>query len=56
MRSHKAAQGAWDRAAMVPTEEVLAAPAERYDLVPVGRRGSAPARECRIGGRTRWSG
>ncbi|MFD8755917.1 GTP 3',8-cyclase MoaA [Kitasatospora sp. NPDC059577] len=44
------AQGAWDRAAMVTAEEVLAALAERFDLVPVGRHGSAPAEEWRIAG------
>ncbi|MEU9043825.1 MULTISPECIES: GTP 3',8-cyclase MoaA [unclassified Kitasatospora] len=44
------AQGAWDRAAMVTAEEILAALGERFDLVPVGRHGSAPAEEWRIAG------
>ncbi|GAB7186434.1 radical SAM protein [Kitasatospora sp. Ki12] len=44
------AQGSWDRAAMVTAEEVLAALGERFDLVPVGRRGAAPAEEWRIAG------
>ncbi|MFJ9460765.1 GTP 3',8-cyclase MoaA [Kitasatospora sp. NPDC101447] len=44
------AQGAWDRTAMVTAEEVLAALGERFDLVPVGRHGGAPAEEWRIAG------
>ncbi|MGW1178593.1 GTP 3',8-cyclase MoaA [Kitasatospora sp. NPDC002543] len=44
------AQGAWDRAAMVTAREVLARLARRYELVPVGRPGSAPAEEWRIAG------
>ncbi|MFJ8626054.1 GTP 3',8-cyclase MoaA [Kitasatospora sp. NPDC093550] len=44
------AQGAWDRTAMVTAEEILAALGERFDLVPVGRHGSAPAEEWRIAG------
>ncbi|MFJ4189034.1 MULTISPECIES: GTP 3',8-cyclase MoaA [unclassified Kitasatospora] len=44
------AQGSWDRAAMVTAEEVLARLGERFDLVPVGRSGNAPAEEWRIAG------
>ncbi|MFB7123445.1 GTP 3',8-cyclase MoaA [Kitasatospora sp. NPDC056273] len=44
------AQGAWDRSAMVTAAEVLAALGERFDLVPVGRSGNAPAEEWRIAG------
>ncbi|WP_030242239.1 GTP 3',8-cyclase MoaA [Streptomyces sp. NRRL S-350] len=44
------AQGAWDRTAMVTAQEILAALGKRFDLVPVGRHGSAPAEEWRIAG------
>ncbi|MFF2078805.1 GTP 3',8-cyclase MoaA [Kitasatospora sp. NPDC058162] len=44
------AQGSWDRAAMVTAEEVLARLGERFELVPVGRSGNAPAEEWRIAG------
>ncbi|MFD9685652.1 GTP 3',8-cyclase MoaA [Kitasatospora sp. NPDC059088] len=44
------AQGSWDRAAMVTAEEVLARLGERFDLVPVGRSGNAPAEEWRVAG------
>ncbi|WP_371516472.1 GTP 3',8-cyclase MoaA [Kitasatospora sp. NBC_01300] len=44
------AQGAWDRSAMVTAAEVLERLGERFDLVPVGRRGNAPAEEWRIAG------
>ncbi|MFJ9774720.1 GTP 3',8-cyclase MoaA [Kitasatospora sp. NPDC101157] len=44
------AQGSWDRAAMVTADEVLARLGERFDLVPVGRSGNAPAEEWRIAG------
>ncbi|MER7669505.1 GTP 3',8-cyclase MoaA [Kitasatospora sp. NPDC096128] len=44
------AQGSWDRAAMVTAEQVLARLGERFELVPVGRSGNAPAEEWRIAG------
>ncbi|RKT18604.1 cyclic pyranopterin phosphate synthase [Streptomyces sp. 1114.5] len=47
------AQGAWDRTAMVTAQEILAALGERFELVPIGRDGSAPsapAEEWRIAG------
>ncbi|MFB7943899.1 GTP 3',8-cyclase MoaA [Kitasatospora phosalacinea] len=44
------AQGAWDRAAMVTADEILAALAARWTLVPVGRHGNAPAEEWRLSG------
>ncbi|MFB7908633.1 GTP 3',8-cyclase MoaA [Kitasatospora sp. NPDC056076] len=44
------AQGSWDRAAMVTAEEVLARLGDRFDLVPVGRSGNAPAEEWRVAG------
>ncbi|WP_030062432.1 MULTISPECIES: GTP 3',8-cyclase MoaA [Streptomyces] len=47
------AQGAWDRTAMVTAQEILAALGERFELVPLGRHGSAPsapAEEWRIAG------
>ncbi|MET8540346.1 GTP 3',8-cyclase MoaA [Kitasatospora sp. NPDC004799] len=44
------AQGAWDRSAMVSAAEILAVLGERFDLVPVGRDGNAPAEEWRIAG------
>ncbi|MFI9160667.1 GTP 3',8-cyclase MoaA [Kitasatospora aureofaciens] len=44
------AQGSWDRAAMVTADEVLARLGERFELVPVGRSGNAPAEEWRIAG------
>ncbi|MFF1790834.1 GTP 3',8-cyclase MoaA [Kitasatospora sp. NPDC058243] len=44
------AQGAWDRSAMVTAAEVLERLGERFDLLPVGRRGSAPAEEWRVVG------
>ncbi|GHB61925.1 cyclic pyranopterin monophosphate synthase [Streptomyces viridiviolaceus] len=44
------AQGAWDRDRMVTAAEVLDRLGERFDLVPVGHRGHAPAEEWRIAG------
>ncbi|MEU6235079.1 GTP 3',8-cyclase MoaA [Kitasatospora sp. NPDC047058] len=44
------AQGAWDRSTMVTADEILAVLATRWDLVPVGRHGNAPAEEWRIAG------
>lgn len=44
------AQGAWDRERMVTAEEILDRLGERFDLVPVGREGNAPAEEWRIAG------
>ncbi|MFD0402879.1 GTP 3',8-cyclase MoaA [Kitasatospora sp. NPDC127121] len=44
------AQGAWDRSAMVTAAEVLERLGERFDLLPVGRRGNAPAEEWRVAG------
>ncbi|MFF9639983.1 GTP 3',8-cyclase MoaA [Kitasatospora aureofaciens] len=44
------AQGSWDRAAMVTADEVLDRLGERFELVPVGRSGNAPAEEWRIAG------
>ncbi|GAA1238594.1 GTP 3',8-cyclase MoaA [Kitasatospora nipponensis] len=44
------AQGAWDRAAMITADELLAVLGSRWELVPVGRHGNAPAEEWRIAG------
>ncbi|MFI9272321.1 GTP 3',8-cyclase MoaA [Kitasatospora sp. NPDC052896] len=44
------AQGAWDRTKMVTADELLARLGARWDLVPVGRHGNAPAEEWRIAG------
>ncbi|MFD8081880.1 GTP 3',8-cyclase MoaA [Kitasatospora sp. NPDC059722] len=44
------AQGAWDRSTMVTADEILAVLGARWDLVPVGRHGNAPAEEWRIAG------
>ncbi|MBP0455449.1 GTP 3',8-cyclase MoaA [Kitasatospora sp. RG8] len=44
------AQGAWDRAKMITADEILAVLSTRWDLVPVGRHGNAPAEEWRIAG------
>ncbi|PZT71312.1 GTP 3',8-cyclase MoaA [Streptomyces sp. SW4] len=44
------AQGVWDRDRMVTAAEILDRLAEHYDLVPVARRGNAPAEEWRIAG------
>ncbi|MEV6211698.1 GTP 3',8-cyclase MoaA [Kitasatospora sp. NPDC051914] len=44
------AQGAWDRNRMVTAEEILTTLGRRWDLVPVGRHGNAPAEEWRIAG------
>ncbi|MQS11676.1 GTP 3',8-cyclase MoaA [Streptomyces kaniharaensis] len=44
------AQGSWNRATMVTADEILAVLGERFDLVPVGRHGNAPAEEWRIAG------
>jgi cyclic pyranopterin phosphate synthase len=44
------AQGAWDRARMVTADEILADLGGRWELVPVGRHGNAPAEEWRIAG------
>ncbi|WP_395296686.1 GTP 3',8-cyclase MoaA [Kitasatospora hibisci] len=44
------AQGAWDRGRMITADEILAVLGARWDLVPVGRHGNAPAEEWRIAG------
>lgn len=44
------AQDEWDRARMVSAEEVLERLRERFDLVPVGREGNAPAEEWQVVG------
>lgn len=44
------AQGAWDRSRMVTAAEILDRLGERFELLPVGRRGNAPAEEWRIAG------
>ncbi|MFB8265753.1 GTP 3',8-cyclase MoaA [Streptomyces sp. NPDC055955] len=44
------AQGAWDRDRMVTAAEVLDRLDERFELVPAGRQGNAPAEEWRIAG------
>ncbi|MFJ1702494.1 GTP 3',8-cyclase MoaA [Kitasatospora sp. NPDC088346] len=44
------AQGAWNREAMVTADELLAVLGRRWELVPVGRHGNAPAEEWRIAG------
>ncbi|MEU8517426.1 GTP 3',8-cyclase MoaA [Kitasatospora sp. NPDC048722] len=44
------AQGAWDRSTMVTADEILAVLGARWDLVPVGRHGNAPAEEWRVAG------
>ncbi|MGW4894479.1 GTP 3',8-cyclase MoaA [Kitasatospora sp. NPDC004240] len=44
------AQGAWDRDRMITADEVLAVLGARWELVPVGRHGNAPAEEWRIAG------
>ncbi|QKW19059.1 GTP 3',8-cyclase MoaA [Kitasatospora sp. NA04385] len=44
------AQGAWDRAAMVTADEILAVLGARWPLLPVGRHGNAPAEEWRLAG------
>lgn len=44
------AQGAWDREKMITADELLALLGTRWDLVPVGRHGNAPAEEWRIAG------
>ena len=44
------AQGAWDRDKMVTADELLAILGTRWELLPVGRQGSAPAEEWRIAG------
>ncbi|GAA2836211.1 GTP 3',8-cyclase MoaA [Kitasatospora paracochleata] len=44
------AQGAWDRDRMVTADELLDILGARWDLVPVGRHGNAPAEEWRIAG------
>ncbi|WP_033212955.1 GTP 3',8-cyclase MoaA [Kitasatospora phosalacinea] len=44
------AQGAWDRAAMLTADEILAALAARWPLTPAGRHGNAPAEEWRLAG------
>ncbi|MEV4557697.1 GTP 3',8-cyclase MoaA [Kitasatospora sp. NPDC049285] len=44
------AQGAWQRDTMVTADEILAVLGERWQLVPVGRHGNAPAEEWRIAG------
>jgi cyclic pyranopterin phosphate synthase len=44
------AQGAWDRTRMVTADEMLEILGARWQLVPVGRHGNAPAEEWRIAG------
>ncbi|GAA3045650.1 GTP 3',8-cyclase MoaA [Kitasatospora albolonga] len=44
------AQGAWERDRMITADELLAVLTERWELVPVGRHGNAPAEEWRIAG------
>ncbi|WP_371496202.1 GTP 3',8-cyclase MoaA [Kitasatospora sp. NBC_00374] len=44
------AQGAWNRDAMVTADELLEILGRRWELVPVGRHGNAPAEEWRIDG------
>ncbi|MFC8453465.1 GTP 3',8-cyclase MoaA [Kitasatospora sp. NPDC057223] len=44
------AQGAWDRNKMITADELLAILGTRWELLPVGRHGSAPAEEWRIAG------
>ncbi|AUG76501.1 cyclic pyranopterin phosphate synthase [Kitasatospora sp. MMS16-BH015] len=44
------AQGAWDRTKMITADEILAVLGARWELVPVGRHGNAPAEEWRIAG------
>ncbi|MCG6493004.1 GTP 3',8-cyclase MoaA [Kitasatospora sp. A2-31] len=44
------AQGAWHRDRMITAEEILDVLGARWDLVPVGRHGNAPAEEWRIAG------
>ncbi|MDH6579240.1 GTP 3',8-cyclase MoaA [Kitasatospora sp. MAP5-34] len=42
------AQGAWDRSKMITADELLEILGQRWELVPVGRHGNAPAEEWRI--------
>jgi cyclic pyranopterin phosphate synthase len=44
------AQGAWERNKMITADELLAILGTRWELLPVGRHGSAPAEEWRIAG------
>ncbi|EON24485.1 MULTISPECIES: GTP 3',8-cyclase MoaA [Nocardioides] len=44
------AQGAWDRASMIPAAEILERLEQRFELTPVPRDGNAPAEEWRIAG------
>ncbi|WP_354639399.1 GTP 3',8-cyclase MoaA [Kitasatospora camelliae] len=44
------AQGAWDRDKMITADEILEILGGRWQLVPVGRHGNAPAEEWRIAG------
>ncbi|WP_371482428.1 GTP 3',8-cyclase MoaA [Kitasatospora sp. NBC_00315] len=44
------AQGAWDRSTMITADELLEILGARWQLVPVGRHGNAPAEEWRIAG------
>ncbi|MFI6447097.1 GTP 3',8-cyclase MoaA [Kitasatospora sp. NPDC050543] len=44
------AQGAWDRSKMISADELLEILGARWELVPVGRHGNAPAEEWRIAG------
>ncbi|MER5864790.1 GTP 3',8-cyclase MoaA [Kitasatospora sp. NPDC002040] len=44
------AQGAWERDRMITADELLAVLGERWELIPVGRHGNAPAEEWRIAG------
>jgi len=44
------AQGAWERDKMITADEMLEILGRRWELVPVGRHGNAPAEEWRIAG------
>lgn len=44
------AQGSWHRDTMITADEILEILGRRWDLVPVGRHGNAPAEEWRIAG------
>ncbi|GAA0655260.1 GTP 3',8-cyclase MoaA [Kitasatospora atroaurantiaca] len=44
------AQGAWERDKMITADEILEILGGRWELVPVGRHGNAPAEEWRIEG------
>ncbi|WP_405013945.1 GTP 3',8-cyclase MoaA [Kitasatospora sp. NBC_01539] len=44
------AQGAWERDRMITAAEILDTLGRRWDLVPAGREGNAPAEDWRIAG------